>query len=1219
MKLKLMLLSLILFNQNLYSKEIVTTEEEKNSNIVVEKNVLGNMIRDKMGNGLEKKGIGTKLINKGVYIGQVDYHSSNGAIEVTDSGNGVREATVNNEGIVKGKATIVAGNSDTAQSVHGKGIKSGNGIIGRVETNTGLIEGNIIINGGDASSSTDISAISTSQSNDSGNGIEGDMKKNIGIIKGSATVMGGTAIAMGPSYLAMAETSAIARSSGNGIDGYGSLEINVGLVEGSVFVKGGDSVYSKISSDAVGTASESGNGISNMGLKSNEGVIRGSAFVEGGKAASEGGATANASAVASGNGILGGIETNAGLIKGTALVKGGTVFSTGGTLRRSVSSANAVGNGVYGDLLSNTGVISGYLYLEEGTKNNNIGIKEVRAGGSGFAMDASRRIIETNKGVIKGSQSAVAIEGTISGNSVNYGIMAGREIFSEMRETINNDPKETFYINKLLLPLDPSYVVNKGVYINLDEVGDETSLTDRDRMNVAIDTEGDVIIEKITNSTTTGDTVDGREIINATVTKTTVTLDPDKSGTGTSVGNSSSRESKDSYIELTGTTNLYDKKIINGAGNKTGTLTLLEGAKATLTDSIVNAYKTAVTIGENAYMEATDTIFNGGGLKSENPVIVLAGEGASLEVKGKSIINGSTEVKGNDSRLSISNNSILNGDLISKGTGNTLNLGDEKASATSGKLSFFNDIKGFSNINVEGKVEISSQSNIDKGDITLSKTSKMIIDLDGTKTDSNGAIIGHALYSHTGKIKVDSTMIMNETEMGVGNDEKDSKLVFKASGLGTGAEIAMNGTNISSLKDYDIGTSSIAHTGRKIGNGNVFIDVKNFDTLFPPEPIGPSKPTNPRLGDVIEDRDEINKIYDSIKNSKQIGMLAPTTDTTDGRTDVLARQELLSLLDQIYGNTPYAFLGEASKEAIDMFRYSHQYTPIPEIKEKTVTGTALSSSSNFKEKSLENIIGGEESNHSYERDIKTYGAIGDIEYGLGNNSSVGLLVGGANQKVNFSGSNSLEGDILYLGVYYRKVIAKSTFELGTGYQYATYDADRTISNRYQSIKNKGEVDTNSVIAYGEVRYLLSEDKGLKVEPKLGLSLVHIEQGSVSEKSNSLSIDTKSTSYDYIDTELGVDVTKEKLIEKGKLIAKGTLSYINSQGSSNEKLTGKMSANGGTDFKMLGPELSENNGKIGLNLIYEKDSGVSYSVGVDYKIGDKETESTYVNLGVGYKF
>lgn len=1235
MKLKLMLLSFILCNQNLYPKEIVTTEEEKISNIVVEKDVLGNVIRDNIGNGFKGKGNGTVLTNKGIYMGKVDYHSRDGKIEITESGNGIIDAiaTVNNEGIVKGEAAVVAGNADNDLkdlTVEVKVEKSGNGITGRVGINTGLIEGNIVTIAGDAISS-DITVdfkhiFADSKLKNSGNGIEGEVERNIGVIKGNATAIGGSVITAGFAHLTTAYAESKTSDSGNGVNGFRNIEMNVGLIKGNVTSIGGDA-ESKGGSFAEGVAERSGNGVLGN-LKNNEGLVRGNAFAKGGKATSfERGASANAFSVSAGNGIMGYVEKNTGLIVGAAFVEGGiALVGPGITNRASISTANAAGNGVYGNLSTNTGVIGGYLDQKEGSIDNTRGIKATRAGGSGFVPNATGFSF-VNKGIVKGSQSAFALEDGLSGKIVNYGIMAGREVFSKVRETILNDYQGTFYKNVILLPIDySSYAPNKGIYINLEEVGDETDPTDRDRMNVAIDTDGDVIIEKI-DTALSGAIIDGKTVINATETQTNVKLDPIKSGTGTSVGIGADRISKDSYFKLDKIAN-YDKKIINGVGNKTGTLTLLAGIKATLTDSVINAYKTAVTIGEDATMEAADSIFNGGGLKNENPVIVLAGDGASLEVKGKSVINGSTEVKGNDSRVSISNNSILNGDLISKGTGNTLNLGDENSSETSGKLFIFNDIKGFSNINVEGKVEISSESNIDKGEITLSKTSKMIIGLDGTKTDSRGAIIGHALYNHKGKITVDSTMAMNETERGVGNDEATSKLIFKASGLGTGVEIAMNGTNISSLKDYDIGTASIAHTGRKIGNGNIFIDTKNFDDLFPmnpskpiepSKPIDPSKPIKPSLGDKIEDRDEINKIYDSIKNSKQIGVLAPTTDVTDGRTDVLARQELLSLLDQIYGNTPYAFLGEASKEAIDMFRYSHQYTPIPEAKEKTVTGTALSSFSNFKEKSLENIIGGEESNHSYNRDIETYGGIGDIEYGLGNKSSVGFLIGGANQKVNFSGSSNLDGDILYLGAYYRKEISKFTFELGTGYQYATYDADRTISNRYQSIKNKGEVDTNSILGYGEVRYLLSEGKGLKVEPKLGLSLVHIEQGSVNEKSNSLSIDTKSTNYDYVDTELGVDVMKEKLIEKGKIIAKGTLSYINSQGSSNEKLAGKMSADGGTDFRMLGPELSENNGKIGLNLTLEKNSGISYSVGVDYKIGDKETESTYIWTGIGYQF
>ncbi|MGL5592430.1 MAG: hypothetical protein ACRDDH_00620, partial [Cetobacterium sp.] len=582
-----------------------------------------------------------------------------------------------------------------------------------------------------------------------------------------------------------------------------------------------------------GGGASSGNGASVNIINLNSGVIRGEAYYE---------EKDFVSLNDHGNGGGFNVEKNNGIISGSSVVQ---IESSLGT-----AFIFYTGNGSRRVKLNN-GILTGYSIVIGNSR------KELQGGVGSYVDIYMDDFITTNLGAIKGSQSAIGVEySPWNPHDVeinNYGIMAGREIFSSGAEEVKNG--NSFGSDIILQMYEVNKENNQGTYINLEE-------DSSDRLRVALDKDGDVIVEEIivaSNLNTAslgGINNSGKTILNAKVSDINVIEKPsDEKYTGTTV-----TSGKDSYEEVNLNTD-YANHIINGAGIKNAVLSVKEEVNVNLSDSIVNGYKTAMSLDNNSTVVASNTIFNGGGLKNEDAVISVKGNNGNLTINGTSIINGKTDVLGSNSTVNIGNGVMVNGDLTSKNnSNNTLNLGDK----TSEELRLFHNIDGFTTINTSGNVTAYETAKISSGDIHV-KDGKFVVRVDGTERDGEDKVIGHALYDHVGKISIEVPTASTPSTY-VQELPKDAQLVFKASGLGVGTIIAMKDTDITNLYDPQLGTMSIAHTAIKhkdkngLLTGDVEIAYKNFDEIFgghgdlpTPEldstPEEPSNPDNSNSGD----------------------------------------------------------------------------------------------------------------------------------------------------------------------------------------------------------------------------------------------------------------------------------------------------------------------------------------------------------------------------------
>ena len=1079
--------------------------------------------------------------------------------------------SLDNNGVILGSVEVIKGIN--------KVTNSGNGIVlENLETNSlknnGYISGNFIANdlsgsSGNNGNGVNIIGNDTGETGQFGAKIIGSKLakiENEGVISGKVeSINGKSGLYNSGNGLNMAPKDLI------GGNYYLKSEIenfkNFGRVMGEAYVENQNSRNNGNGITAFGSYESKADKIAN------EGIIKGSIFSNSNIENSGNGIHLSSFGHSfGGNFIVSNIE-NKGIIEGKANIAGLNSESGNGIIIDGRGAQTNI------KVLENSGVISGYI-----SKNNDEN--------SGNGVYSGYNITNIfNEGIIKGNNNAISFGGIRNANfngkllnSVNNGILVGTNIF-RVEKTPENE-------------------VNNGIYINIDKNGE---------------------IVNITQDLSSSNDSNGREIINIV-------------------------NGLDGYI-FAGSE--YKNKILNGVGVSTGALTLSNNQITTIENSIINAYKTAITLNNNTNLKIQDSLINGGGIKNEDSVIQIVGNESNLNLMKNTVLNGKISIDGEKNIVSIDNSVKVNGDIISTGQLNTLKLGHDGSNE---ELKIYDKIENFDEIKTNGKVTLYSTAKVNAiADIDI-EHGTLLVRLDGSKRDEKGRVIGHALYNHTGIIVLGEKENIGD-HLPDGDNHPDikagAKLFFKASGLTNGTVIAMKETDITGLKDSQMGTYSIAHTARKFIPGkddiwllspeinsynskilgivtiDVIIDTLSLDDIIdspedekeekpnnPPENRDEEKPDNPPNNEV-ENREDLGDIWDSIVNGGEEDYLAPTLDYEDGKEIVESKKELISILDQIYANNPYAFIGEASKESLKLYQDNIFTTKMPKKDEWITEAHGIYGYDKFGKVEQTNRFGKEIQKNSYSSNVSTYGMLGTAEYGILEDTSLGIAIGGSKQKVNMSKGTKIDGDSGYIGVYGKRNIDKFRFTSGIGYQYNEYDIDRILVNKYQDFKNSGSLSTNSVGVYLEGKYFIKNETGVSIEPKLRLSYMHIFQEEVKEKSNPLAIDVDSKKYENIDVLIGVDFSKKNYLKGGLLEVRGEISYIKTFDSERDHLTSRIKDS--TDFRIKGPEITEDRVRIVIGVDYEKVNGVFYNLYTGVELTDKDRVNTNIKVGIGYRF
>ena len=1041
--------------------------------------------------------------------------------------------------------------------------------------------------------------------------------ENSGIISGNASIVG-TNISVNGNGVIITSTSNLE----NLID-----ITNSGIISGNASITENASITGNTS--IIGTnISGNGNGVVATGNLENLIDITNSGIISGNASITEDASiTGNASIIGtniSGNGngvvITSNLEsliniTNSGIISGNASIIGTDINSNG----------NGVIITINLESLTNTGVISGgiiYPLLEEG---NSIHILDMS--GNGIVREyISNNIV--NNGIIKGSTSAIAAQ-SISGAVINNGILAGREIFSNsyeihMFETTNSILQE---IN--LNTITPTTEINNGIYVKLES---ETSERNDGNAtgNVKVDSSGNPIIEEIEIGTGGKVTLeDGSEktIINGSTTGEKTISE--------TILNKESDDKMDIYLSssnLDTTSNV----IINGTGIEKGALVV--DSETTLTDSIVNGYNTGIYL-EQGKFTVINTTINGGGLK--NDVAVLKGDenGNIVEILETSVINGKVELGAGEDSLTIGNSVQINGDLDGGIGEDTLKLGDKELAKTESNLNIYHNINDFENIVFEGDTTLYETSSITgTTNIEIKSGTQVNLRVDSSVQDSDGTYKTHALFNFTSdqliikgdKDKIteedfneDNNFVVEENESEEGYD-KVSILNLVTNGLGREAIIDLGNVKIEDT--VWVKTDSIINQATKN-------ETEDGTTIT----IEAEKDLFSINKEVAEEKYylELNEIYKGIHSSNDDNfnvlnsiITGTLTDANKGDyttiTDKQQMATLLAYLKQIYTETPYSFSAEASRKSMNVFGDIVKENNFKAKDGEIITygGLTHNNGEGTDKYYGKNYHGFDIGSADTKVDSKMTGAYGQIEKGISDSTAVGLMLGGNNNKVDIATSD-LKGNSAYLGGYVKHDKGAFRGIAGIGIQYSDWDSHRnTMSDSY-----KENYSDRGLNIYAEGKYTKELTEGLFLEPKVGVSYDYIKQESINEsKDKALALEVDGKDFDTLSGNVGLDLRKEIVTEKGKHNLTVGVNYTRIlSGADEDNLTGNF---GGNSFDILVPQKTKDNVSVGIKYDIELETGVMLGAKVSYDVPFKVSQDNHthknegswkVGVGIGYRF
>ena len=823
--------------------------------------------------------------------------------------------------------------------------------------------------------------------------------------------------------------------------------------------------------------------------------------------------------------------------------------------------------------ITNIGVINGYgdnigygIYNEAASemgKITNTGIISGSGNGNGYGISSEGLSAEittiTNTGVIYGKNSAIAAksDGTIT-TVDNYGILAtdGDDVVYDKASSITEN--------------------NYGLYIEKDgkiTLGQTSSSPTQ--VVVGYDKDG----EEITRSMT---------IRNATL-----------------IGTPGKETETESFL-LAGEVEKFDSSILNG---KNETLKV-SGTGNQITDSIINAYQTAVVMNENmSTLTLNNTVVNGG-ISGENTV-KIEGDGNTLHVQGDSIINGvdtAITVTGNNNALVLEGNAKVNGKMESTGN-NTLSL---NGNAENG-MNMQHDISGFVNMNIENNVTLFESIEVTGTEtVTVHKDGVLNLRLKRSEDTKDREIpIGVHAFSEREEKHEMTIKGTSEGEAGTLN--------FITNGIGKKIDVDME--NIE-LENMLIKASSIIDKAEIDGD---YIHLGAGSDL--------SGIVNPK----VSKYDSLNGIYKSLYSStdENIDALRDMLSMTylgknydyNNATDEEQLKTLMSYLDSIYTGTPYSFSSELSRKSMGMFRdiiTENQFKP--NLNQWLIMGGLTHRDGGTKDSYYgQNYHGIDTGTADVDVDMKLTGAYALGKYGYSENITLGAVIGGNKSEAKLPMSK-IKGNSGYIGAFAENYRGNLILKAGGGIQYSEYDASRaTLGGHSYSDKYSDMVYD----IYLNGRYSCNVGENLFLEPYGTLSYTYVDQEGVDEGNKVLAIETDSKSFDYTAAKVGVDLKKVIPHEKGKSTLSAGVSYTRLlNGADEENIIGKFKGENPSNFDILVAHKNENS--IGLNAKYtlELENGILFDVKGSYSVEKNSHNVTgknrakgewIVGAGIGYKF
>lgn len=379
-------------------------------------------------------------------------------------------------------------------------------------------------------------------------------------------------------------------------------------------------------------------------------------------------------------------------------------------------------------------------------------------------------------------------------------------------------------------------------------------------------------------------------------------------------------------------------------------------------------------------------------------------------------------------------------------------------------------------------------------------------------------------------------------------------------------------------------------------------------TIIPATPITPGTSVIPRTPTVPatpakpKDYGELNAIYRSIVTADKIKEFK-----------VYNNDELKGFyryLRDIYANSPYTTTIGSSLDNLSMLREKALFDLKPNPNKWAVVGGAVYNDNETKYKAS-----------TTEVDTKTTGAYAKGEYGLKEDTTLGLILGGTNSKSDLS-TGKIKGSSAYLGAYAKKYVNNFKFTLGTAVDFAEDKVKRDAIG-YEGIietsRSSTKQKSRAFDLYTELAYSKNLGNNFYIEPKFGLSYSRVRRGAVTENDGIVNLHVNSKTFNETKAEVGLDL--KKVIVSGNTIHNFIINTAYERILNGAKATTiKANVVGGSEFDILVPEREKGRTTTGIEYKLENKFGLLFNLKVDYGFSHgSNKKSTRFSTGLGYKF
>lgn len=372
--------------------------------------------------------------------------------------------------------------------------------------------------------------------------------------------------------------------------------------------------------------------------------------------------------------------------------------------------------------------------------------------------------------------------------------------------------------------------------------------------------------------------------------------------------------------------------------------------------------------------------------------------------------------------------------------------------------------------------------------------------------------------------------------------------------------------------------------------------------ITPGTSVTPSTPTVPATPAKPKDYGELNAIYRSIVTADKIKEFK-----------VYNNDELKGFyryLRDIYVNNPYAIVIGSSLNNLSTLRDNALFEIKPNLNKWAVMGGAVYNDNETKYKVS-----------TTEVDTKTTGAYAKGEYGLKEDTTLGLILGGTNSKTELS-TGKIKGSSAYLGAYAKKYVNNFKFTLGTAVDFAEDKVKRDAIG-YEGIvetsRSSAKQKSRAFDLYTELAYSKNLGKNFYIEPKFGLSYSRVRRGAVTENDGIVNLHVDSKTFN--ETKVGVGLDLKKIIVSGNTIHNFIINTAYERILNGAKATTiKANVVGGSEFDILVPEREKGRATTGIEYKLENKFGLLFNLKVDYGFSHgSNKKSTRFSTGLGYKF